>query len=136
MVGDLVDFVHPIIPGIGAVKRIVGMPGDFVVSHYTGGIGRAERENIVERDSSGNIILKSKGIGDPMEELATGRKRQQKMIQVPEGHCWILGDNLSESRDSRVFGPLPLALIKGKVVARVLPWEESGWLVNNFQKIG
>ncbi len=41
-----------------------------------------------------------------------------KMIQVPPGHCWIVGDNLSYSRDSRMFGPLPLALVKGKVVLR------------------
>lgn len=30
-VGDLVDFEHPMVPGMGAVKRVVGMPGDFVM---------------------------------------------------------------------------------------------------------
>ena len=42
--------------------------------------------------------------------------------QVPPGHCWVLGDNIPQSRDSRLFGPLPMALIRGKVVGRVDSW--------------
>lgn len=40
-------------------------------------------------------------------------------IVVPKGHVWIAGDNASCSRDSRVYGPVSMALIRGKVVARV-----------------
>ena len=29
-VGDMVDFQHPILPGARVIKRIIGMPGDFV----------------------------------------------------------------------------------------------------------
>jgi len=46
---------------------------------------------------------------------------------VPQGHCYVVGDNLKYSRDSRMFGPLPLALIKGRVIARFSfswPWPE------------
>ena len=53
--------------------------------------------------------------------------------QVPEGHCWLLGDNLHDSRDSRTYGPLPLALITGKGVARVWPLGEMKWLENSLQ---
>ena len=52
---------------------------------------------------------------------------------MPEGHCWVLGDNLPESRDSRVYGPLPLALITGKVVAKYWPLNEMKWLKNTLQ---
>lgn len=52
---------------------------------------------------------------------------------MPEGHCWVLGDNLPESRDSRVYGPLPLALITAKGVARVWPLSEMVWLHNTLQ---
>ncbi|CCD26480.1 endopeptidase catalytic subunit IMP1 NDAI_0H03070 [Naumovozyma dairenensis CBS 421] len=38
-------------------------------------------------------------------------------IQVPKGHVWITGDNLSHSLDSRSYNALPMALIKGKVIA-------------------
>jgi mitochondrial inner membrane protease subunit 1 len=84
-VGDVVSFKHPVRVGENAIKRVVGMPGNFVLA---GTPGRGE-----------------------------GR-----MLQVPEGHCWLVGDNLKWSRDSRMFGPVPLALVTGKVLWRVWPW--------------
>jgi len=54
-------------------------------------------------------------------------------LQVPEGHCWVVGDNLPYSRDSRHFGPMPMALIRGKVVAKVLPFSERRWLEDGLQ---
>lgn len=39
-VGDVVDFHHPMVQGAGAVKRVMGMPGDFVVKD--GGEGRGK----------------------------------------------------------------------------------------------
>lgn len=54
--------------------------------------------------------------------------------QVPEGHCWIIGDNLGASRDSRFYGPLPLAMIKGKVIARVWPLSRRGWFENTLKR--
>lgn len=53
-------------------------------------------------------------------------------IQVPKGHCWVTGDNLSQSLDSRSYGVLPLALIKGKVVAAHSANFEFKWIHNNF----
>ncbi|KAL4069500.1 LexA/Signal peptidase [Scleroderma citrinum] len=43
-------------------------------------------------------------------------------VIVPKGHVWIAGDNASCSRDSRLYGPVPTALIRGKVIARVYPF--------------
>lgn len=54
---------------------------------------------------------------------------------MPEGHCWVEGDNLEWSRDSRHFGPMPMALIKGKVVAKVFPWRERGWMENGLSLV-
>ncbi|SLM38289.1 mitochondrial inner membrane protease subunit protein [Lasallia pustulata] len=96
-VGDVVSFKHPMFPSVGALKRVVGMPGDFVLRDTPGSAGRM-------------------------------------MIQVPEGHCWVIGDNLPESRDSRTYGPIPLALIKGKAIARVLPLADIKWIENRLQK--
>ena len=52
----------------------------------------------------------------------TPGKGKGMMVQVPQGHCWVAGDNQRWSRDSRMYGPLPLALVKGKVTHRVQPW--------------
>ncbi|MCJ1232378.1 hypothetical protein MMC14_000330 [Varicellaria rhodocarpa] len=94
-VGDVVTFKHPMFPGTGAAKRVLGMPGDFVL-----------------RDTPGS--------GSDM------------MIQIPEGHCWVAGDNVPDSRDSRHYGPIPLALIKGKVLARVWPLSQCKWIENGL----
>lgn len=30
----------------------------------------------------------------------------EDVIRVPEGHCWVEGDNKASSLDSRTFGPV------------------------------
>jgi len=58
---------------------------------------------------------------------------EQEMIQVPEGHVYLVGDNLPWSRDSRNYGPVPLGLINGKIVARVWPPSKIQWVTNTLQ---
>ena len=41
------------------------------------------------------------------------------MMQVPRGHVWLEGDNIENSHDSRMFGPVPKALIKSRVFYKV-----------------
>jgi inner membrane protease subunit 1 len=51
-------------------------------------------------------------------------------LQVPTGHVWIQGDNLLHSLDSRVYGPVPLALVRGQVflqVGAVLSGQLGDW---------
>ncbi|KAI5836861.1 peptidase S24/S26A/S26B/S26C [Morchella snyderi] len=96
-VGDIVTYLHPVYASSGerVVKRIIGMPGDFVVADPIGAPG--------------------------------------KMVQVPEGHCWTTGDNLPYSRDSRGYGPVPLALIRGKIIARLYP--NRKWFENTLKPV-
>ncbi|KAG6052183.1 hypothetical protein E4U17_005920 [Claviceps sp. LM77 group G4] len=98
-VGDLVMFKIPMLSDQCGIKRVVGMPGDWV------------------------------SLGTP------GERGDDQMIQVPQGHCWIVGDNLAASRDSRVFGPLPLALVQGKIVGRLFPWAERTWFTSGLQPL-
>ncbi|CAH1393003.1 unnamed protein product [Nezara viridula] len=44
-----------------------------------------------------------------------------RYVFVPTGHVWLKGDNKDNSSDSRDFGPVPLALIRGRIVCRVWP---------------
>lgn len=97
-VGDIVSFKHPMFPAETASKRVLGMPGDYVMIHTPG---------------SGN----------------------DTMIQVPEGHCWLAGDNQMHSRDSRDYGPIPLALIRGKVTWRMWPLNQIQRLESTMQPI-
>lgn len=52
---------------------------------------------------------------DPTGQLAPSTEH----VVIPRGHIWISGDNAAESRDSRQYGPVSMALVKGKLVARV-----------------
>ncbi|KXX81755.1 Mitochondrial inner membrane protease subunit 1 [Madurella mycetomatis] len=97
-VGDVVAYNIPINDEVG-VKRVLGLPGDYVL------------------------------MDTPENATGTG-----SMIQVPQGHCWIVGDNLIASRDSRYFGPVPLALIRGKVIATIRPFSEFRWITNPLQR--
>ncbi|BAS82295.1 Os03g0147900, partial [Oryza sativa Japonica Group] len=48
------------------------------------------------------------------------------IIKIPEGHCWVEGDNAACSWDSRSFGPIPLGLIKGRVAHVIWPPSKIG----------
>ncbi|CAN0515938.1 unnamed protein product [Ectocarpus sp. 12 AP-2014] len=45
---------------------------------------------------------------------------------VPQGHVWLEGDNLSNSSDSRTYGPIPLAMVRGRVFFKAWPPSEIG----------
>ena len=42
-------------------------------------------------------------------------------VRIPKGMMWVEGDNWMESTDSRTFGPVPMALVHGRIAAIVLP---------------
>jgi mitochondrial inner membrane protease subunit 1 len=122
-IGDLVQYRIPILENADGIKRLVGLPGDYVSMGTPG-----------ERGEDQMIQVSPVARETPQLTIPQTQRRLTRQ-QVPEGHCWVLGDNLTASRDSRIFGPLPLALIKGKVVARVLPYGQSGWLENPMQPL-
>lgn len=83
------------------------MPGDFV-SVITAGRGEDDV--------------------DAVDVEGKWARVRDEVIKVPAGHCWVAGDNLEWSRDSRLFGPLPLGLVKAKVLAVILPVREAKWV--------
>lgn len=79
------------------------MPGDYVVRDPSQSptVGAAPVPGITEADAV---------------------REEPVMVQVPEGHVWVAGDSLSYSRDSRFYGPVPMALIAGKAL-----YNGDGW---------
>src|SRR5947209_13695751 len=104
--GDIVVFKRP--PGENdptikdLIKRVIGLPGDTVEGR-DGQIvinGRVLHEPYTAKNS-------------PMNDF-TPRK-------IPPGHYFVMGDNRSNSKDSRVFGPIAKSLIVGRAFIRVRP---------------
>ncbi|CAK4551984.1 unnamed protein product [Aphanomyces euteiches] len=46
---------------------------------------------------------------------------------VPKGHVWLEGDNKRDSHDSRFYGPVPYAMIQGRVACRIWPFTQIGF---------
>jgi mitochondrial inner membrane protease subunit 1 len=113
--GDLVSLLSPLEPTKTICKRVIGLPGDTICVHpdkvrMYRNAGFSEREE-AERESD------------------VPREKEPHHVLVPEGHIWISGDNIANSRDSSAFGPVPIALVRGKILARVrLP---SKWSLVN-----
>lgn len=51
-----------------------------------------------------------------------------RAFKVPQGHVWLQGDNFGNSTDSRHYGPVPYALLRGRVFLKVWPPWEAGWV--------
>jgi len=85
----------------------------------------------------GDIIV-AKNPSDPQQNICkrvTGLEGDRIPLEyrqsyrfVPPGQIWVEGDNSTESRDSRNYGPVPLGLVRGRVVARLWPVKECGLL--------
>jgi signal peptidase I len=62
--------------------------------------------------------------GRPLRELylPSGTVTSQfAPTQIPAGYIWVMGDNRSNSSDSRVFGAVPESRIIGRAFVRVWP---------------
>jgi inner membrane protease subunit 1 len=59
-------------------------------------------------------------IGLPGDEIMLEpQDADSRFVRVPKGHVWLEGDNRTTSRDSREYGPVPIALLRGRVFAQV-----------------
>jgi len=93
------------------VKRVVGLPGDRVV--VSNGILKIyNKQHPVGFDpdktqSYGKVIGYTSGNID---------------ITLSKNYIYVMGDNRSDSLDSRVFGPVNTSQIIGKLVLRIYPF--------------
>ncbi|KAK9846521.1 hypothetical protein WJX81_005897 [Elliptochloris bilobata] len=86
-----------------------------------GQVGRYSRGDVVllrAPDRPGEYIIKRLVALEGDWLYVPGRVDVEK---IPKGHCWVEGDNVALSADSRTrYGPVPLSLVEGR--ARVVFW--------------
>ena len=109
--GDIVYMRDPVRKEETEVKRVVGLPGEWVA--IVGG------RVYIRRGRSG---------WTPLDEPYVKNNIVERPMRwfVPEGHIFVLGDNRERSEDSRDWGPVPLDLVIGRVVYRYSPWSRHG----------
>jgi len=58
-------------------------------------------------------------------DTVTSHNHSPIRVKIPQGHCWVEGDNWSNSVDSNKYGPIPQGLIFG--VATHVIWPAEKW---------
>lgn len=88
------------------IKRVVGLPGETI-------------------EVRGNqVFINGSVLTEPY--LPTSAQPDYPLTPVPEGNVFVMGDNRGDSRDSRVFGPVPINQIMGHAWITYWPLEEIG----------
>ena len=100
--GDLVTFTSPE-DGRETLKRVVGLPG----------------ETVSVQDS--RVFVGARELDEPYVDRSHWDAQYTGQVAVPDDAVWLLGDNRGASVDSRVYGPVPLADVDGRVLLRLWP---------------
>lgn len=102
--GDVFVFKFPDDPRRDFVKRAIALPGDVVEI----------RDKVVYVNRA--PLAEPEVTHADLNVYAAGRRDQFGPIRVPEGQVFALGDNRDSSNDSRFWGTVPLASVKGRAL--------------------
>ena len=107
--GDVVVFKYPDEPERDFIKRVIGLPGD-----------RLELRRKVLYINDEAVEDPWAAYASPPTEGAFGASNDLREfygpVTVPQGQYFMMGDNRDNSEDSRYWGFLPAAYVKGKAL--------------------
>jgi signal peptidase I len=108
--GDVVVFKYPLDTKKDYIKRVVGLPGDKV--------------ELVNKQ----LFINDRVTDDPHASYSIyGNLRNFGPVSVPAHHLFVMGDNRDESSDSRVWGFVPDAYLKGKAFLIYWSWDRTNF---------
>lgn len=135
--GDIVTFTSPQDPRQHICKRLVALEGMRVAVPLEDPVADGQEHNqdhkqqhhqqqhqVQQQQQQQQHHLQ---VQQQQQQHQLGRLREYTLLEVPRGHVWVLGDNTDISRDSRSYGPVPRALISGRVFLQVWPLWRMRW---------
>mgnify|MGYP001599530395 CR=1 FL=1 len=117
--GDVIVFSPPANPDVDYIKRIIALPGETV---------ELKAGNIYVNDK----ILEEPYLSSNTETLGGKFIAENQKIPVPQNQYFVLGDNRTQSSDSREWGLVPREKIVGKVALCYYKCSQPTWLEKIF----
>ncbi len=109
--GEVLVFKYPYNPSQRYIKRIIGLPGETVEI-------KGMKVHIFSPDGQETILEETVYL--PETDITLGNLK----LTLAEDEFFVMGDNRPFSSDSRSWGVLPRKNIIGKVIFRLLPFNE------------
>ena len=114
--GDVVTFLDPAGSGETLIKRVIATPGQTV--DFRGGTVYVDGQELDEGYTEGRASL-------PLDEHAANLSAPLSYpYVVPEGCIWVMGDNRTNSLDSRYFGAIPISSVTSHAVLIYWPFDD------------
>lgn len=117
--GDIVTFADPEIPSRTLIKRVIATGGQTV--DLQDGSVLVDGKKLVEPYTN----------GEPSYPLTSAYGTTISYpYTVPEGYLWVMGDNRTNSQDSRYFGAVDASTVTGKAFFVYWPLNHIGPLAS------
>ncbi len=128
--GDVVVFRYPVDPKMDFIKRVIGLPGDtvrYVNKQLTVNGELASQEAIGPFDGRPLDTELQETLGSVQHHILTNSDRpvQDFEFTVPAGQYFMMGDNRDGSSDSRYWGTVPEAYLKGRAFFVWMSWDSE-----------
>ena len=122
--GDIVTFASPLSDDETLVKRVIATEGQTIdlVDGYVYVDGERLDEPYVIRDEDG-----AQAPTESLTELG-GSAGISYPYTVPEGCVWVMGDNRTNSKDSRYFGPVSVDDVTSRAILTYWPLSDISLL--------
>ena len=109
--GDIVTFDDPADPARTLIKRVIATEGQVVDL------------------ADGYVYVDGVRLTEPYTNALPSYPLSSRITypyEVPDDMLWVMGDNRTNSSDSRAFGAIPVSSVTGKAVFTIWPLDRIG----------